>query len=456
MSAGTIPDIPGIPEDTAIQESSMINVETTKTGENSSRRAFFKLFAGGILGGAALYAFPQEARAHYVLTGDETVDAHDDHFWEVVRNQFPLKREPLFLNNGTMGPSPYVVIDSVKTEMEEIDRNARYGGWEDVRPKIAKFINASVDEISLTHNVTEGISVIACGLPLQRGDEVILTNHEHAGNAVPWLGRARRDGIVVKVVNLPNTKDEILNRLNDLITPRTRVIAVPHITCTIGQVLPSKEVGKLAHDKGLWFMLDAAHTPGMMPVDIKELGCDFFATCGHKWMMGPKGTGFLYVRQEVQEVVEPYWTGALADAGWDLTKGTLEYKKNAHRFDFGTQNAATYTGLGAAIDFLSHIGMENVAQRGQALAMHLRRELKDLDDKVEILTPEERGGYGSVLGFKLKSMAYDKLQQMLLEKHKMITRMVPENGVNCNRVSTHIYNNFDEVNRLVEAIKSVA
>ncbi len=298
--------------------------------------------------------------------------------------------------------------------------------------------------------------MIACGLPLQRGDEVILTNHEHAGNAVPWLGRARRDGIVVKVLNLPKTKDEILNRLNDLLSARTRVIAVPHITCTIGQVLPAKEISSLAHDQGIWFMLDAAHTPGMMPVDVKTLGCDFFATCGHKWMMGPKGTGFLYVRQEVQEIVEPYWTGALADAGWDLIRGSLEYKKNAHRFDFGTQNAAIYTGLGTAIDFLSHIGMENVTRRGQSLATHLRRELQSLGDRIEILTPEEEGGYGSVLGFKLKNMPYDKLQPMLLEKHKMITRMVPENGVNCNRISTHIYNNFDEVNRLVEAIKSVA
>jgi selenocysteine lyase/cysteine desulfurase len=340
--------------------------------------------------------------------------------------------------------------------MEDVERNARYGGWEDVRPKIAKFINAQVEEISLTHNVTDGINVVACGLPLKRGDEVIVTNHEHAGNAVPWLARARRDGVVIKPLLLSSSADEILNRINDLITPRTRVIAVPHITCTIGQVLPATRISTLAHDKGLWLFLDGAHTPGMMPLDVKALGCDFFATCGHKWMMGPKGTGFLYVRRELQEVVEPYWSGALADNGWDVVKGTVDFRKDAHRYDFGTQSSAIYVGLGAAIDFLAHIGMDNVARRNCALAMHLRDGLKKLGEKVEILTPEEEGGFGAVLGFRVTAMPFDKLQAHLLEKHRIITRMVPENGVNCNRISTHIYNNLEEVNRAIEAISSVA
>lgn len=421
-----------------------------------SRRSFLRTCAGGALAGSMLYAFPEDARAKYILSRNERVPDDDGHFWRIVREQFPLKREPVFLNNGTMGPSPYVVIDAVKTEMEEVDRTARYGGWEDVRVKIARFINASVDEISLTHNVTEGINVVACGLPLKRGDEVLLTNHEHGGNAVPWLARARRDGIVVKPVTLASTADGILNRVNDMITPRTRAIAVPHITCTIGQVLPAQAICRLAHEKGLRVMLDAAHTPGMLPLDVKSLGCDFLATCGHKWMLGPKGTGFLYVRKEVQEEVEPYWTGALSDAGWDLQRGTLEFRKDAHKYDFATQNSALYVGLGAAIDFLDQLGMDNVTRRGQALASLLRSELQSLGDRVEILTPDEVGGYGSVLGFRLKNIAYDVLQKTLLEQHRIITRMVPENGLNCNRVSTHIYNSRDEVQKLVDALRSLA
>lgn len=421
-----------------------------------SRRGFIRTFSGGMIGGAMLYAFPQNARAKYILADGESIPEDDEYFWKVVRDQFPLRREPLFLNNGTMGVSPFVVIDAVKTEMEDVDRSARYGGWEDVRPKLASFIGARADEISLMHNVTEGINVVACGLPLKKGDEVILTNHEHAGNALPWLARGRRDGVVIKQLLLGRTKAETLNRLNDLMTRKTKVIAVPHITCTIGQVLPAKEIARLGHDKGAWVFLDGAHTPGMLPLDVKALGCDFFATCGHKWMMGPKGTGFLYVRKEMIEVLEPYWVGAGVDTAWDIAKNTLTYKVDAHRFDYATQSSALYVGLGAAVDFLSHIGMENVARRDQSLAHHLRNGLKNLGERVEILTPDEEGGYGSVLGFRVKNVPYDKLQQLLLEKHKIITRMVPENGINCNRISTHIYNNFDEVDRAVEAIAAAA
>lgn len=421
-----------------------------------TRRTFIRTFSGGALGASLLYAFPDEARAKYIIADDENIAATDEHFWRVVRDQFPLKKEPIFLNNGTMGPSPYVVIDAVHAEMEDVERTARYGGWEPVRAKIARFVNAEEQEIALTHNVTEGINIIACGLPLKRGDEVILTNHEHAGNALPWLARARRDGIVIKQLHLARTFDETLNRLESLLTSRTRCIAVPHITCTIGQVLPARQIASLAHDRGIWFFLDGAHTPGMLPLDVKQLGCDFFASCGHKWMMGPKGTGFLYVRKELLEVVEPYWTGGGADQSWNLEQGTIQFRKDAHRFDFATQNSAIFVGFGAAADFLHHLGMQNVARRGQALAAHLRKRLLEIGDRIEILTPDEAGGYGSVVGFRVKSVPFDALHKQLLEKYHMVTRMVPENGVNCNRLSTHIYNSFDEVDRAVEAIQRIA
>ena len=420
-----------------------------------TRRGFIRTFTGGALGGMMLYSFPPHARAKYILAKDEPVAPDDEHFWAVVRDQFPLKRDPLFLNNGTMGPSPYVVIDAITKEMEDVDRTARYGGWEDVRPKIARFINAQVEEISLTHNVTEGINVVACGLPLKRGDEVIMTDHEHAGNALPWLARARRDGIVIRIFTPAPKAAESLDRMNSLINKRTRVIAVPHITCTIGQVLPAKEICRLGHDKGLWVMMDAAHTPGMLPLDVKDMGCDSLATCGHKWMLGPKGTGFLYVRKEVIETLEPYWVGGGVDTGWDVRKGTLSYKTDAHRFDFATQSSAIYVGLGGAIDFLYHLGMENVSNRGQSLAGHLRSGLKAMTDRLEILTPEEPGGYGSVVAFRPAQIKFDELQKVLLEKHHIITRMVPENGLNCNRISTHIYNSFAEVDHFLEALRTI-
>jgi len=428
-------------------------------GAAYSRRNFIKTVTGGIIGGVVLYPLPQNSLAKYIIANDEKISPQDEQFWKFVREQFPLGKDRVYLNNGTMGPSPFVVLDSVRAEMERIDITGDYGGWEVARGKIAKFINAGEEEVSLTHNVTEGINVIASGLPLKRGDEVIMTTHEHAGNALPWLARAKRDGIVIRTIVPAWTAAETLNRINDTITKKTRAIAVPHVTCTIGQVLPGKEISKLGHDKGLWVMLDGAHTPGMIPLDVKDIGCDFFATCGHKWMMGPKGTGFLYVRKEVQDIVEPIWVGGGSDAGWDMTKDPPElkgYQKNAHRYDFATQNAAIYVGMGAAIDFLYHIGMENVTVRGKAMSSYIRQELVRLGDKIEVLTPEEEQSRASITGFRIKNYPFDKFVNLAWEKYKIRLRAVSEGGLNSVRVSTHIYNNFDEVELFLKVVKEVA
>ena len=164
----------------------------------------------------------------------------------------------------------------------------------------------------------------------------------------------------------------------------------------------------------------------------------------------------LFRSKESLDLLEPYWVGGGSDAGWDVRQGTVQLRADAHRFDFASQSSALYLGVGAAVDFLGHLGMENVRRRGTMLALRLRRGLKELGDRVEILTPEEEGGYGSVVGFRLRSMAYDALHKHLLENKKIITRMVPENGVNCNRISTHIYNSPAEVDRALEAIREVA
>lgn len=421
-----------------------------------SRRAFLQRVAGGALGGLLLTSLPEGAEGAPLPDPMPEAPPEDEAFWAVVRQQFPLQATPLYMNNGTLGPSPYVVQNAIRAETELVDRTGKYGGWDEVRPAVAEFIGASAEEISLTHNVTEGINVVACGLPLKRGDEVILTDHEHAGNALPWLARARRDGIVIRTLPLAMEAAETLNRLNDLITSRTRVIAVPHVTCTTGQVLPGKEIASLGHDRGLWVMLDAAHTPGMLPLDVRMLGCDFLASCGHKWLMGPKGTGFLYVRKEMLETLEPVWVGGGSDAGWDVKRGTFSFRADAHRFDFGSQSSALFAGLGAAMAFLRQLGVEQVSRRAGYLAGLVRAELESLGARATVLTPGEAGGHAAIIGFRLARVPFDTLQALLRDTHGIITRMVPENGVNCNRVSTHIYNSPDDVRRLAAAIRSVA
>ncbi len=423
-----------------------------------SRRNFIKTVTGGIIGGMALISVPKNSLARYIISNTETIFPEDETFWRVVRDQFPLAKNPIYLNNGTMGPSPYVVIEAIKSAIDHVDSTGEYGGWEVARPRLAKLVNVDESEISLTHNVTEGINVVAWGLPLKRDDEVIMTTHEHAGNALPWLNRAKYDGIVIKTLKPAMTAEENLNRINDLITTKTRAIAIPHITCTVGQIFPGKEISQLGHEKGLWVFLDGAHGPGMLNLDLKDIGCDFYATCCHKWMCGPKGTGFLYVRKEMLDVCQAKWIGGYSDIGWDMTTDSPEFKgyvPTAHRYDFATQNASIYMGLGAAIDFLYHIGMENVMRRGKAMAGYLQQELLKLSDRVDMLTPIEERSRGFVVGFRLKKMPYDKFGEYATQKGFRI-RLVSEGHLNSIRISTHIYNNYDEVNKFLEILKAVA
>lgn len=424
---------------------------------HTSRRRFIRKISGGIVGTWALTALPPRSSARYIIARDEKIPVDEEQFWSAVRDQFPLTRERVYLNNGTMGPSPYVVLESIKCSLDSIDTSGEYGGWESARPKIAKFVNVDEAEISLTHNVTEGINIVAWGLPLKRGDEVIMTTHEHAGNALPWLNRARLDGIVIRTIHPASTADENLNRINDLISERTRAIAIPHITCTIGQVFPVSEIARLGHDKGLWVCYDGAHGPGTTLLDLRAMGCDFYASCGHKWMCGPKGTGFLFVRREMLNVLQAEWIGGYSDAGWDMTVTPPEFKgyvPTAHRYDYATQNAALYTGLAATVDFLYHIGMENIVRRGEALATHLQKELLSLGDRIEMLTPVEGRSRGFIVGFRLKNMPYDKFGEYAAKKGFRI-RLVGESHLNSVRVSTHLYNSFEEVDKFVSAVKEV-
>ncbi len=433
------------------------NIEGDKLMD-TTRRRFIRQVTQGVIGTWALTSIPEYSSARYIISGGESVSTDDEYFWNTVRDQFPLTHDRIYLNNGTIGPSPFVVREAVKSSIDNVDTNGEYGGWEVARPKLAKFVNVDESEISLTHNVTEGINVIAGGLPLKRGDEVILTTHEHVGNALPWLNRAKLDGVVLKALKPAPTANENLNRISDLINKNTRAIAIPHITCTVGQVFPVKEIAKLGHDKGLWVFFDGAHGPGMTMLNLRDIDCDFYASCCHKWMCGPKGTGFLYVRKEMLDVVQARWVGGYSDNGWDMTTDPPEFKgyvPTAHRYDFATQNAAIYIGLSASVDFLYHIGMENIVRRGKSLSHYLQQELLKLGDKVEMLTPTEDQSRGFVTGFRLKNITYDRFGEHATKKGFRI-RLVAEGHLNSIRISTHIYNNQDEVSKFIEAVKEVA
>lgn len=380
--------------------------------------------------------------------------AQGEEFWKLVRASFPLSNKVAYLNNGTMGPSPYSVIEEQYKATLDVDTTGNYGGWEDAVPALAKFVGCDEDEVCLTHNVTEGINIVCWGLHLKKGDEVIITNHEHVGNALPWLNRAKVEGIVLKTVQLADTAAQTLNNINALITKNTRVIAVPHMPCTQGQVLPVKEICTLAKEKGIYSFIDGAHGPGMLQLDLHDMGCDFYASCCHKWMLAPKGTGFLYVKKEKLEDVQARWVGGYCDTGWSLVEDPVYingYVDNAHRFYYGSMSAPLFKGVVAAIDFHNMIGKDKIEARVKALANHFYTQLQNIDG-VELLTPKEEKSRAAIVGFRLKKMDYNDFQVITMQ-NKMRIRGVAENGLNSVRASFHIYNTFEEADALAELVK---
>lgn len=419
-----------------------------------NRRNFLRSM--GLLAASSLTEINAFAAKQELETQGDAISADDEKYWSSVRQLFPLSREWAYLNNGTMGPSPYPVIDAVHKAMMREDQDGYYGGWEETAKRLAKFVNANDDEIALTHNVTDGINIACWGFPLSKGDEVIMTTHEHVGNALPWLNRQKMHGIVIRTFTPASTADETLDRINALITGKTRVIAAPHIPCTQGQILPVKEICKLAKDKGIFSFVDGAHGPGMLLLDLHDMGCDVYASCSHKWMLGPKGTGFLYVRKDLQDILQPYFVGAGSDdAKWNMASDPVVmggYASSAHRYFGGTQSSGLYKGVVAAIDFIETIGIENIHNRIKALGRYTQDRMLELDGKVELLTPTEERSRCAINGFRVKGVAYNKFFDDCMNK-KIRIRAVAENGLNSLRVSTHIYNNKQEIDLLIDMIK---
>ncbi len=419
-----------------------------------NRRNFIR--SASVLAAMTLSEIDALAARQQISAGDREIDSDDETYWSNVRQMFPLSKDWTYLNNGTFGPSPYPVIQAVHNGMMDQDRDGNYGGYDSTPGKLAKFLGANDDEIALTHNVTEGINIACWGVPMQKGDEVILTTHEHVGNALPWITRQRLEGIVIKKYTPASTAEETLNRIAALITKKTRVIATPHIPCTQGQVIPIKRICRLAKEKGIYTLIDGAHGPGMMPINLHDIGCDTYASCSHKWMLGPKGTGFLYVRKEMQDKIVARFGGGGSDNGkWDLMTNPVTeggYAPSAHRYFGGTQANALYTGVNAAIDFINTIGQENIYRRIKYLGGYTQHRLLSFGHKIELLTPTEERSRCAVNGFRIKGVDYHKFYDLCAE-NKIRIRAVPENGINSLRVSTHIYNSMEEVDKLMDLIK---
>jgi selenocysteine lyase/cysteine desulfurase len=374
-----------------------------------------------------------------------------ERYWATLRSQWLLAADRINLNCGALGCTPLPVlratIDHLLSAEEFREPDLPWFGYAEnarirsAREALAAFVNCKLDELALTRNCTEGNNVVCNGLDLAPGDEVLLTDQEHPGGRYPWEQKAARFGkIKLNLVNLPQppaTVDEIVKLFENALTERTRIIVFSHITWETGLVLPAKEICALARRHGILTHIDGAHGIGQIPLDLNDLGCDFYATNGHKWLMSPKGSGLLFVREEH---LERLWVNTVSE-DW------RNYDLKAYRFsNVGTSNLSVIVGLKAALDFYHAIGPERIYSRIHQLGGKVRDRLRE-HNQIRVLNDDFHAGlisFGAVQG-DLSQVAAE------CDARRIRIRYWPDQKR--IRVSTHIFTQQTDLNAFFDAVE---
>ena len=383
-------------------------------------------------------------------TGRERLDSSgglDDAYWEKVRQEFNIVDGISYMNNGTMGPVPRSVVEAQTRYLIDIAADPRIGGWnriEPVREKLAKFVGANADEIVMTRSTTEGMKIFSRGLDLRRGDEVLMSSHEHPGGYGPWRAREDRDGIIVRTVDIPappNSVDEVIDICERALRPETRVLVVSYPIFVTGLLMPIKGLAEMAHRHDVLLSVDGAHALGMLDLNLHDMGCDHFTTAGQKWLLAGSGTGMAYFSSEIQDRV---WGDM-----WRRTpaQGARKYESS------GQRHLPSALGMGDALDFQLAIGKTNIETRIRQLAKRLKDGLGDLP-AVGLGTSGSAEMSGGLTTFYIDGVPKANIQQALMDREGIY---LPGSGLNdfACRVSTHFYNTADEVDRVIQVVQHI-
>ena len=372
-----------------------------------------------------------------------------------TKGDYSLDRQIKYLNHGSIGTIPKIVQEAHREYLSLCESNPWFymwsGEWEEpiesVRQKTAKFLNADSDEISFPHNTTEVYNLLALGLPLGSGDEVLFSNLNHAGASIPFHIHSEKRGYSVKVFDIPVdnltniTKDDILDLYEANITTRTKLVVIPHIDNTFGLRQPVKEITALARSKGVEFVsLDTAQTMGMIPIDVKDLNIDVIGTSAHKWIQAPKGVSVAYFNKRIHQKLDPMW----------VTWGQKDWKDSARKFeDYGTRNLPEVLTLGHSIDFQTNIDRSLKADKLKSLWKHAQN-LSEQNSNTVWRSPSDWELSGSLFIVELKNEKPSILSKKLFQDKGFVFRPFDQHST--IRISPNVLNTTEELDELFELI----
>lgn len=375
-----------------------------------------------------------------------------ENYWNLVREQFAFREDKVPMNAANLCPSPRAVAERVADLTRDIDVDCSFnnrqkfkGILEQAREKVAAQLGVTADEIALVRNTSEANNTINNGLSLDRGDEIVLWEQNHPTNNVAWKVRAARFGLSVKSVAVPSNptrSGELIEPFQKALTSRTKVLSVTHASNLSGIRLPVRELGEMAHRRGIYFHVDGAQTWGALDVNLREMGCDSYTASAHKWFCGPKEVGLLYVKRER---IPRIWANIVAPGWGDDAEPDV---KGARKFEsFGQRDDAALSAIATTADFHNMVQPARVEARVLELAAALKGGLRQAGAK--LVTPENQALSAGVCIIEVPAGNRQKLLNAMYDDHGIAGSTA--GGL---RLCPHIYNTMEHVKRAIEGVKS--
>ncbi len=397
----------------------------------------------------------------------------------MIRREFPTLEQavngrPLvYLDNAATSQKPKVVLDALRSYYEDDNSNVHRGihelsrratvAYEESRAKVASWVGANEpSEIVWTRGTTEAINLVSSAWGLDNvgeGDEILISVVEHHSNIIPWQLLARRTGAVIKYIELDEQGRWILDELPHLLTDRTKIVAISHVSNALGTVNPVKRVAAAAHEVGALVLVDGAQGAVHMKVDVKDLGVDYYAFSGHK-MCGPTGIGALWARRDLLDSMEPYQGGG--EMIHFVGRDESSWATVPHKFEAGTPNIAGAIGMGAAIDFLSEVGMDAIAEHEQKLLGYALERMNKVDG-ICIYGPQSPDEHSALISFTLGDAHPHDISTILDSEgiavragHHCAQLAMQHFGISATaRASIYLYNTESDIDRLIEGLEQV-
>ncbi len=389
-----------------------------------------------------------------------------------IRRDIPFLDEVIYLDAASTTPTPQPVVDAMCDYYHHYNSSTGRGAYktavkatsevEKTRSILAEFINSRKEEIIFTKNTTEAINLVAHGFNFKKGDSLIVPNIEHHSNLVPWLN-LKKKGVEINIIKSDSQGVVDPTKIDNAIDQNTKLISITHISNSIGSMQPVEEIGKIAKENDILYLVDAAQSVGHMSINIDKLNADFVAFPGHKGLLGPVGTGFLYAQKDVCNELEPVNLGGGTVS--DVTEHDYKLTDGPARFEGGTLNISGLIGLGAAVDYIKRIGMDKIEKHGNKITKMMFEGINDIEDSRVYGNPEV---IYDMVGFNINGVNCHDVAKILDEQNNICVR----SGMHCAipairqigayelggtvRASIHYYNTKEEIKTLIDTLEDIS